>query len=37
MTARDRAGLRDIVAKNEREILSEWIENQLGAARRGPT
>jgi len=36
MTARDRAGLRDIVAKNEREILSEWIENQLGGSTARP-
>jgi rsbT co-antagonist protein RsbR len=36
MTARDRAGLLDIVAKNEREILSEWIQNQLGASTARP-
>ena len=35
MTARE-AGLRDIVAKNEREILSEWIESQFGAGTARP-
>jgi hypothetical protein len=35
MTARDRAGMREIVAKYEHELLSDWVDNQMrGAAAR---